>query len=277
MNVLSPKIIYGTAWKGERTTHLVVNAFLQGFRAVDTACQPKHYREDLVGEALDVLQRKHDIKRDEIYIQTKFTPIGGQDLNKPIPYTAQDLVKDQIATSLRASLRNLRTSYVDSYLLHSPLRTMQATLEAWRTLMAAQDAGTVRKIGVSNLHDVRILSALGELRKVQVVQNRWYEGNMWDPDVWNYCKDHGIEYQSFWTLSGSTTLLTHPAVVTIAGRMDVTPAQVIFKLAQLHGIVPLTGTTNELHMQQDLAAERIVFMEDVDSEIRNITKFIWGK
>ena len=50
--------------KGERTTHLVVNAFLQGFRAVDTgesicgmddtpqgldvlvptACQPKHYR-----------------------------------------------------------------------------------------------------------------------------------------------------------------------------------------------------------------------------------------
>ena len=72
---------------------------------------------------------------------------------------------------------------------------MQATLEAWRTLMAAQDAGTVRKIGVSNLHDVRILSALGELRKVQVVQNRWYEGNMWDPDVWNYCKDHGIEYQ----------------------------------------------------------------------------------
>lgn len=57
------------------------------------ACQPKHYRctsiylvgeqhpdltiashrEDLVGEALDVLQKKHDIKRDEIYIQTKCT------------------------------------------------------------------------------------------------------------------------------------------------------------------------------------------------------------
>lgn len=97
--------------KGERTTHLVVNAFLQGFRAVDTgesisgiticfrglthppACQPKHYRytsiylwgnnildltfashrEDLVGDALDVLQKKHDIKREEIYIQTKCT------------------------------------------------------------------------------------------------------------------------------------------------------------------------------------------------------------
>ncbi|KAF8557677.1 Aldo/keto reductase [Imleria badia] len=277
MNVLSPKIIYGTAWKAERTTHLVVNAFLQGFRAVDTACQPKHYREDLVGEALDVLQKKHDIKRDEIYIQTKFTPIGGQDLNKPIPYNVKDAVKDQIAASLQMSLRNLRTSYIDSYLLHSPLRPTQATLEAWRALMAAQDAGTVRKIGVSNVYDVRTLAALGELRKVQVVQNRWYEGNMWDPDVWRYCKDHGIEYQSFWTLSGSTSLLTHPAVIAIAGRLDVTPAQVIFKLAQLHSIVPLTGTTNELHMQQDLAAERIAFREDVDSEKRNITEFIWGR
>ncbi|KAG8214099.1 NADP-dependent oxidoreductase domain-containing protein [Butyriboletus roseoflavus] len=234
------------------------------------------HREDLVGEALDILQRKHDIKRDEIYIQTKFTPIGGQDLGKPIPYDTKDAIKDQIATSLRVSLRNLRTSYIDSYLLHSPLRTMQATLEAWRALMAAQDAGIVRKIGVSNVYDVGVLTALGELRKVQVVQNRWYEGNMWDPEVWRYCKEHGNEYQSFWTLSGSTCLLAHPAVITIAGRLDVTPAQVIFKLAQLHRIVPLTGTTDELHMQQDLAAERIAFREDVDSEIRIITKFIWG-
>lgn len=31
------------------------------------------HREDLVGEALDILQKKHDIKRDEIYIQTKCT------------------------------------------------------------------------------------------------------------------------------------------------------------------------------------------------------------
>lgn len=126
----------------------------------------------------------------------RFTPIGGQDHNKPIPYNAKDAVKDQIAASLQMSLRNLRTSYIDSYLLHSPLRTTQATLDAWRALMAAQDAGTVRKIGISNVYDVRVLAALGELRKVQVVQNRWYEGNMWDPDVWRYCKDHGIEYQS---------------------------------------------------------------------------------
>ena len=47
-----PPIFYGTAWKKEKTISLVTLALESGFRAVDTACQPKHYREDLVGEAL---------------------------------------------------------------------------------------------------------------------------------------------------------------------------------------------------------------------------------
>ena len=39
-----PRLIYGTAWKKEATTKLVVQAILNGFRGIDTACQPKHYR-----------------------------------------------------------------------------------------------------------------------------------------------------------------------------------------------------------------------------------------
>ena len=81
------KLIYGTAWKKERTTALVVQAVLHGFRAIDTACQPKHYRyvrgpygtlsistnarDDLVGEALSILYDKHGFKREDLFIQTK--------------------------------------------------------------------------------------------------------------------------------------------------------------------------------------------------------------
>jgi hypothetical protein len=39
-----PRLIYGTAWKKEATTQLVIKAVLSGFRGIDTACQPKHYR-----------------------------------------------------------------------------------------------------------------------------------------------------------------------------------------------------------------------------------------
>ena len=58
------------------------------------------------------------------------------------------------------------------------------TLEAWKALGQLQDEGKVRLIGVSNTYDVRILASLGKARKVQVVQNRWYEGNEWDQKVW---------------------------------------------------------------------------------------------
>jgi hypothetical protein len=53
--VRMPKMLYGTAWKKDHTVDLVVQAVLAGFRGIDTACQPKHYREDLVGkvESLD--------------------------------------------------------------------------------------------------------------------------------------------------------------------------------------------------------------------------------
>lgn len=43
--VKMPRILYGTAWKKEKTSDLVVRAVLAGFRGIDTACQPKHYRE----------------------------------------------------------------------------------------------------------------------------------------------------------------------------------------------------------------------------------------
>ncbi|GJE92740.1 aldo/keto reductase [Phanerochaete sordida] len=253
------RIIYGTAWKKERTASLVVSAVLSGFRAIDTAGQPKHYREDLVGEALHTLQTQHGIKREDLFLQTKFTSVDGQDMSKPIPYDASAELETQIRASFSNSLKNLRTSYVDSYILHSPLDTLARTLVAWKALIALQDAGKVRHIGVSNTYDVRVLEALEQQggRRVQVVQNRWYEGNKWDAEVFAYCRKHSVQYQSFWTLTGSPTLLSHSAVTTFAQTKGISPAQAVYKLAQLSGITPLSGTTKEEHMKADLEVENV--------------------
>jgi diketogulonate reductase-like aldo/keto reductase len=125
----------------------------------------------------------------------RYTPIGGQDRKKPLPYNPADSIKDQIQASFSTSLANLRTQYVDSYVLHSPLPTIEECVEAWQTLMSLQDAGKVRLIGISNVYQVDILEALSKQRKVQVVQNRWYQGNGWDREVLNYCQTNNIMYQ----------------------------------------------------------------------------------
>ncbi|KAA1471750.1 Aldo/keto reductase [Dentipellis sp. KUC8613] len=271
---MAPKIIYGTAWKKERTTSLVVSAVLNGFRAIDTAAQLKHYREDLVGEALSILYEQHGIKREDLYLQTKYTSIGGQDKNLPLPYNPSDPIKEQLLSSFNTSLKNLRTTYLDGYVLHSPLHTYAQTLEARRTLAALQDEGKIRRIGLSNVYDEALLQRLGEEtgRPVQIVQDRWYEGNGWDAPVVEWCNRNGVQFQGFWTLTGSPVLLQHPTVATLAQETSCTPAQILYRFAQLLGITPLSGTTNETHMQEDVCVEEIKLSLDDFKELTELIK-----
>lgn len=121
-----PTLFYGTAWKKERTAELVELAVRTGFRAIDTACQPKHYYEPGVGAALVKLYEENVITRDKLFLQTKFTAVRGQDPNN-IPYNPQDPLPIQVKTSFQASLRNLHTDYIDSLVLHSPMSEFSDT------------------------------------------------------------------------------------------------------------------------------------------------------
>jgi diketogulonate reductase-like aldo/keto reductase len=60
--------IYGTAWKKDQTTGLVIKALEAGFVAIDTAAQPKNYREDLVGVALRLFCDGNRGKRETIFV-----------------------------------------------------------------------------------------------------------------------------------------------------------------------------------------------------------------
>src|SRR5580698_381847 len=109
-DVRSPRILYGTAWKKDDTESLVRSALLQGFRGIDTACQPKHYNEAGVGAA--VASFLGEVTRADLYLQTKFTSLSGQDPAR-IPYDPRAPLADQVRQSFAVSLKNLRTDYLD--------------------------------------------------------------------------------------------------------------------------------------------------------------------
>ncbi|UOH83656.1 hypothetical protein LQV05_006390 [Cryptococcus neoformans] len=190
-----PRIMYGTAWKKERTAELVCQAVKAGFRGIDTACQPKHYREDLVGQAIKSLISEGVVKREELYIQTKFTSVDGQDPSLTLPYDPSSPIEEQVKQSFETSLKNLGVEYVDAVVLHSPLRNREDTLKAYLTLSRFLSTKQIRHLGISNCYDPLLLKWLidnvaeysskhqeePEVR-VGIVQNRWYEGNGWDWD-----------------------------------------------------------------------------------------------
>ncbi len=109
----SPSFIYGTAWKKDATADLVRTAVLAGFKAIDTANQAKHYSEPLLGEALETLATD-GIGRESLFVQTKFTPLNGQDHR--LPYDPKADLATQVRQSFASSLQHLKTSYVDSFI-----------------------------------------------------------------------------------------------------------------------------------------------------------------
>lgn len=64
------RLIYGTAWKGDQTADLVYQALKSGFRAIATAAQPKHYREDLVGEGIRRAIGDGIVTRQDLFVST---------------------------------------------------------------------------------------------------------------------------------------------------------------------------------------------------------------
>ena len=63
-----PKLVYGTAWKKDRTADLVYQALKVGFRGVDTAAQPKHYQENLVGDGIRKAISEGIVAREDLYV-----------------------------------------------------------------------------------------------------------------------------------------------------------------------------------------------------------------
>jgi diketogulonate reductase-like aldo/keto reductase len=251
--VRMPKLIYGTAWKKERTASLVEQALESGFRGIDTACQPKHYFEAGVGTGIKACLDK-GLKRSDLYLQSKFTSLNGQDPQQ-VPYDPNASLAAQVQQSFQVSLNNLQTSYLDCLILHSPMADRQQTLEVWQAMSRIYQDGDVKQLGISNCYDLSSLQDLFNFSEIKpaVVQNRFYADTRYDRNIRDFCQQQGVIYQSFWTLTANPRILAHELVAKLASLYSRKPAQVFFRFLTQLGIVPLTGTTSKIHMQEDLA------------------------
>lgn len=266
-----PDFMYGTAWKKSATKDLVQLAVASGFTAIDTANQLVHYEEALVGEALRALDKK-GIKRDTLFLQTKFTSAGGQDHRTPYDPSADPAT--QVRQSFDSSLTHLRTEYLDSYVLHAPFQRRglgDADWEVWSALEELYQAGKTKMIGISNVSAAQLTQLCEQAKhKPMVVQNRCFAALGWDKQVRDICRAQGIVYQGFSLLTANQTVLVDPAIHAIAQGLGAGIAQVIFRFAMQIGMLPLTGTTNPRHMEEDLQSDQFTLSSEEIQDIETI-------
>ncbi|KAI0124234.1 NADP-dependent oxidoreductase domain-containing protein [Xylariales sp. AK1849] len=219
-----PDLIYGTAFKFETSRTLVAEAFKAGFRAIDTAGNGPQYREKLVGDAIKSALAEGSIKREELWVQTKFSPFKQGKDPALYPYDVNANIVTRVKQSVESSLENLGVEYIDCLVLHSLYPTLEETLETWK-IMESYVPSKVSCLGVSNTD----LTTLGKLFdaatiKPSTVQNRLtediasrpnpqmpsnlpYPEDPYDLAVRRYCFTHGITYTPWGLLWGNPTLL----------------------------------------------------------------------
>ena len=260
-----PSFMYGTAWKKEATASLVEQAVLAGFTAIDTANQLIHYDEARVGDALAVLAER-GVLRGQLFLQTKFTPLNGQDHRTP--YDRNAPVATQVMQSFESSLSHLRSDVLDSYVLHGPYSRYGLGSEdwdVWGALESIYETGKARMIGISNVSAEQLAMLCARAtHKPMVVQNRCYAALGWDQEVRAICREHGIIYQGFSLLTANREVFVDPEVRRMATQYGTGVAQIVFRFAMQVGMLPLTGTTNPQHMREDLLCERVTLSpEDI--------------
>jgi diketogulonate reductase-like aldo/keto reductase len=145
------------------------------------------------------------------------------------------------------------------------------------------DSGQVHRLGIANCYNAAEFQQLYEAARIKpsVLQNRFYSDSNFDTQIREICKAHNIWYQSFWTLSANRGALALPAVKALAEAKNLTPQTLMYAfIMSLPGGygTPLSGTTSQQHMKEDVAImERMQSGEvifETESELRDFAQIL---
>ena len=233
---LSPQEAYGA----------VLDALRAGVRHIDTA--ELYENEVAVGKAL----RDSGIPRDEIWLTTKAW-VGRTAAQRP--------GYDGVLAALKASLWRLNTTYVDLYLLHSPIGDARERGARWRAMMDAKAASWARSIGVSN-YGVRHLQELEGSSETPVTNQIELSPWLQRRAIEAYCDAHGIVMTAWGALAPrcrhgqaaceTGVSMSSGVLQAMAARLGVSTFQVLLRWTLQAGHVALFTTTSETHLRNDI-------------------------
>jgi len=282
----TPLIMYGTAWKGPHAEQNVLDAFNIGYRAFDSAnVYPASYNETAMGVSLERL-RTSGVPREEMLIQTKFTPGVAKMPAAKCPsgpwdpttcmYDKNANLATQVEQSAQTSLMHLRVDKLDSIVLHESRQPWDELVVIWRALEKLYDEGKTSSIGLSHIHDPKVFRRLMRIVRIKpsFVQHPIFARNRWDEDIRKICYEHGIIYQAY-SLNHKENDFVYlsQSVINIARRLDFTPRQIIVGFVTKIGLMPLVGPQDPIKMARALAAAKYVpdlLTEEDVSTIMNI-------
>lgn len=266
-----PALGFGTSLSDNTKTRDAVKAAVEvGFRHLDAA---ERYRNEAdVGAALKELFANGTVHREELFVTTKLW----NNNHRP----------ERVKPALRASLGRLGLDAVDLYLVHTPFafqpgddqdpRDIHGAVvyddgvtleETWVAMEALVDEGLTGSIGLSDI-DVDGARRIAETARIKpaVVE---VESHPYHPqwELHRLRETDGIILLAFASLGHALEprLLEDPLVVSIAQRVERTPAQVLLAWGIQRGTAVLTGSVTPSRIRENFDVTALP--DDVIQEI----------
>ncbi|XP_059084706.1 glyoxal reductase-like isoform X4 [Tigriopus californicus] len=258
-----------------------ITKYDQIFTAIQSALESKYklidtasvYRNEAhIAKALDEL----NADRKSLFITSKLAP--------------KDHGTEKAKAAVEKSLSELKTDYLDLYLIHWPgiqncdpksERNKDLRLETWKVLEQYHNQGILKAIGVSNYEIPHLKELLAECQVLPMVNQIEVHPHFQQRDLVQFCQDHEIHVTAYSSLGRTvevSPLLTDPTVIDIANECSKSEAQVLLKWALTKGFSVLPKSTNPNHIRDNCLLDFDLSVKDVDrlNEIEVNTKYAWN-
>lgn len=214
----------------EECKRCVLDAIDVGYRSIDTA--QVYENEEGVGDAIS----ECGIPREDLFITTKVW--------------ISNAGYEKATASIDASLRRLKTEYLDLLLIHQPFSDYYGT---YRAMTDAYRAGKLRAIGISNFYPDRFIDfcKFSEvLPAVNQVETHPFQQQKIAHEI---MKKYGVQHESWGPFGeGRKGMFTHPVLTAIGKEYDKSVAQIILRFLLQRDIVVIPKSTHKERMVQNM-------------------------
>ncbi|WP_445680883.1 aldo/keto reductase family oxidoreductase [Radicibacter daui] len=203
---------------------------------------------------------------DDLVLVTKVGAVRGSDASWIPAQSPAELKR-----GVEDNLRNLKLEAMDVVNLrivgevHEPAEGSIA--ERFGALAELQQKGLIRHLGLSNVTSTQVAEAR-TIAPVVCVQNQYNLVHRADDALVDELAAAGIAYVPFFPLGGFSPLQSE-GLNAVAARLEATPMQVALAwlLKRSPNILLIPGTSQVKHLEQNLAAAKLVLDEAVMAEL----------
>jgi len=267
-----PLVGFGTftRWKNDTIKESLQQAILAGYTYFD--CSPFHENEELIGNSFTEFLESHSgYSREDFFLASKLFNNCHQ--------------KDQVEEACQRTLKALRVSNLDLYLIQSPVawkydykrvekdgnsefiyEEISVPLEeTWAAMESLVEKGLVKNIGVSNfkLEELEQLVKIAKI-PVSVLQIETHPYNV-EKELLQYCTKNRIHVTARTPLGSpnpSNAMMEDPVVLKLCKQHGVSAGQILLRWNVNRNVSVLPSTISQTRLERNQNIFEFEFTHD---------------